>query len=82
MMNDDHHDVIDLTHDDDDNNDDIDDHRRQCCICLEIMTPGSMEYLPCMHAFHNSCVTRWLDANGSCPVCKNSVGERSMAGAM
>ncbi len=44
---------------------------RQCPICLEEIPEGSIRFLPCMHSFHNICVTTWTEINNSCPVCKN-----------
>ena len=45
---------------------------RQCPICLEEIPEGSIRFLPCMHSFHNICVTTWTEINNSCPVCKNN----------
>eukprot|EP00929_Paragymnodinium_shiwhaense_P101833 TRINITY_DN65024_c0_g1_i1.p1 TRINITY_DN65024_c0_g1~~TRINITY_DN65024_c0_g1_i1.p1 ORF type:complete len:454 (+),score=111.11 TRINITY_DN65024_c0_g1_i1:115-1476(+) len=56
-----------------------------CTICLEaldlLQAPKSEDselcVLPCYHAFHCSCVSGWLRAQGSCPNCRQSLGESS-----
>ena len=42
-----------------------------CCICLEDALPGDrFRRLPCKHAFHASCIDRWLtQERNACPVC-------------
>ena len=48
--------------------------KRQCSICLEDFSRGEERTtLLCLHGFHTSCVNRWLQSNGTCPVCKTSV---------
>lgn len=48
--------------------------KRECSICLEEFCGGEVRTsLPCLHGFHSGCVNRWLQSNGSCPVCKTSV---------
>ena len=48
--------------------------KRQCCICLEDFSQGDgRTSLPCLHGFHTDCVNKWLQSNGSCPICKSSV---------
>ena len=54
-----------------------------CCNCLEEMKegPGRKEgaspvvQLSCSHAFHKTCITRWLLAPSSCqcPLCKQQL---------
>ena len=47
---------------------------RECSICLENFTVGcSRKTLPCWHGFHEECVDKWLQANGSCPICKHDI---------
>mgnify|MGYP003839904711 FL=1 len=70
--------IIDLTNDDDDDNDNEDDDdieentTKECPICFEEIPENSIKFLPCMHSFHNICVTTWTEINNSCPVCKNN----------
>ena len=75
--------IIDLTNDDDDDDndngndseddDDIEENTtRECPICFEEIPENSIKFLPCMHSFHDACVTTWTDINDTCPVCKNN----------
>lgn len=42
-----------------------------CGICLEDMMVGEAQWqLPCSHAFHATCMHRWLHSGGTCPVCR------------
>mgnify|MGYP001040300501 CR=1 FL=1 len=29
--------------------------------------------LPCMHAYHHDCISKWLDRKRLCPLCKARV---------
>lgn len=45
-----------------------------CCICLEMVVKEDMvTRLPCCHAFHTSCIRRWLVQMASCPLCVAAV---------
>jgi len=59
--------IIALTNDDDEEN-----TTRECPICFEEIPENSIKFLPCMHSFHDACVTTWTDINDTCPVCKNN----------
>ncbi|XP_065512555.1 E3 ubiquitin-protein ligase Praja-2 [Caloenas nicobarica] len=51
-----------------------DDHNglEQCAICFcEYVKDEIITELPCHHLFHKSCVTRWLQESGTCPVCRH-----------
>jgi len=39
----------------------------ECPICFELALEPSV--LPCSHAFHRECVTRWANANSGNPTC-------------
>ena len=40
-----------------------------CLICLEKMKPGQVVLrLPCLHVFHNTCITKWFRNAKTCPV--------------
>ncbi|XP_073152002.1 RING-H2 finger protein ATL73-like [Henckelia pumila] len=43
-----------------------------CVVCLgEFMEGQGVRVLPeCSHAFHSSCIDRWVDSNPSCPICR------------
>lgn len=54
----------------------------ECCICLESSGGGggggdttsqSWRLLPCGHAFHRACISRWLATHETCPVCRSNV---------
>lgn len=46
-----------------------------CTICLEQVNRGELvRSLPCLHQFHANCIDPWLHQQGTCPVCKLSVG--------
>lgn len=47
---------------------------RQCSICFEAMAENCVN-LPCEHAFHEHCITRWLRRHSTCPMCRTPVTE-------
>ena len=49
-----------------------------CAICLDSISVGDkLMALACTHAFHASCVRRWLAVNPLCPLCKEHALEPS-----
>jgi len=48
-----------------------------CCICCcEFVAGDRLMSLHCKHAFHPECISTWLRAKRTCPICKRSaVGE-------
>ena len=45
-----------------------------CSICLNSITPEEMIYdIPCGHVFHQSCLSKWLDRQPSCPLCRAKI---------
>ncbi|KAJ2490034.1 hypothetical protein IWW37_003509 [Coemansia sp. RSA 2050] len=45
-----------------------------CGICLSDYSENDMvASLPCMHAFHDQCITPWLGASDKCPFCSAPV---------
>ncbi|CAL9782816.1 unnamed protein product [Musa acuminata subsp. burmannicoides] len=53
----------------------------QCSICLSSLTEGDkVKVLPsCGHTFHVECVDEWLKAHTSCPLCRASLADSSVA---
>eukprot|EP00961_Rhodomonas_salina_P076666 1029274-Rhodomonas_salina.1 len=41
----------------------------ECVIC-QGGGSGAWRALPCAHAFHATCVERWISSRSSCPVCR------------
>lgn len=50
-----------------------------CSICLEEVSFGSKNVyiLPCLHVFHETCVSEWFDKKLEymCPVCRQVFGD-------
>ncbi|XP_018413170.1 PREDICTED: bactericidal permeability-increasing protein-like [Nanorana parkeri] len=51
------------------------DHQREelpsCNICLEVMQEGAQtNTLTGSHQFHIGCITRWMQGNLNCPICR------------
>ncbi|CAA0840711.1 RING-H2 finger C1A [Striga hermonthica] len=44
---------------------------RDCTVCLERL--GSGKKLHCGHVFHEICISQWLSAHNSCPVCRRKL---------
>ncbi|XP_063963697.1 RING finger protein 24-like [Lytechinus pictus] len=45
-----------------------------CAVCLEEFKQGErVGQCPCRHNFHIGCVSRWLDAHETCPICQTRV---------
>ncbi|RRT59254.1 hypothetical protein B296_00025852 [Ensete ventricosum] len=53
----------------------------QCSICLSSLTEGDkVKALPnCGHTFDVECVDEWLKAHTSCPLCRASLADSSVA---
>ncbi|OAY64697.1 E3 ubiquitin-protein ligase RING1-like, partial [Ananas comosus] len=47
---------------------------RACSICMDEFEEGvRLCKIPCSHAFHEECLTRWLERSRLCPLCRYSV---------
>ncbi|CAD8182209.1 unnamed protein product [Paramecium pentaurelia] len=47
---------------------------RQCGICFMSYLKGEeLVLLPCIHRFHNKCISQWLMDQSTCPICKINV---------
>ena len=45
-----------------------------CSICLEPYKDGdTLLYMPCRHAYHSSCLHKWLASHNTCPVCRHVI---------
>lgn len=44
-----------------------------CCICLNGIISNDMMITKCNHHIHTSCLTRWLNINCSCPMCRTNL---------
>ncbi|KAF4727701.1 PCI domain-containing protein 2, partial [Perkinsus olseni] len=60
----------------------------ECAICLEGYATMSDEFpktwvarLRCGHMYHHDCIAAWLKKDGSCPLCRHSVGVRRSTAA-
>lgn len=51
-----------------------DESLQTCAICYApYMLNEATLRLPCMHMYHEACVTGWLESHTSCPVCQTDV---------
>jgi len=46
---------------------------RECPICQEILYPCTTCFTRCGHAFHQDCLSRWLNIRRSCPLCNGQL---------
>ena len=43
----------------------------ECAVCMGSYVVGTYRaHLPCGHAFHQKCMTRWLAVKQTCPLCR------------
>ena len=48
-----------------------------CSICLKpIINDDLKQKTVCQHTFHASCLSRWTQANNSCPLCNLTIQTR------
>lgn len=43
---------------------------KSCSICLENIMSQELQLLPCAHAFHRRCISRWTHEQPNCPECR------------
>lgn len=46
-----------------------DDDKPKCVICCDVLGKESVRVLPCVHVFHDECISEWLQRKNTCPVC-------------
>ena len=44
----------------------------ECVVCLTNCTQDS-QTLSCGHVFHRPCIDKWLQTQGTCPLCRHVV---------
>jgi len=48
---------------------------QRCAICFEDFLVGVR--MPCLHVFHKSCISEWLQVGNSCPLCRFQMPPKS-----
>lgn len=46
------------------------DTHNECAICLGDCITKTIHLTPCNHEFHHDCITKWLNKNSTCPLCR------------
>ena len=44
----------------------------ECLICYEELKEVEID-IPCKHAYHKECLTKWLEIQNNCPYCRQSI---------
>ena len=55
----------------------VNNERAMCTICLDFVDDNTGRTLPCMHRFHEPCISRWLRTRPHCSVCRRRVNGRN-----
>ncbi|KAL3317549.1 hypothetical protein Ciccas_003791 [Cichlidogyrus casuarinus] len=51
----------------------------ECIVCMcEYAVGENLRYLPCLHAFHRTCIDDWLMRSLSCPSCLQAIKPQSI----
>ncbi|KAG7196940.1 hypothetical protein KM043_000210 [Ampulex compressa] len=54
----------------------------QCSVCWDdFMLSEPVKQLPCQHVYHAPCIVPWLELHGTCPICRQSLGDQNSADA-
>ncbi|KAM7250906.1 hypothetical protein ACFE04_022789 [Oxalis oulophora] len=55
--------------------------KEECVICLEEFEQGCQccQLVQCKHIYHLHCIDTWLNVNKHCPLCRQSVHNRTYA---
>ena len=55
---------------------------KECPICQKTYTRScTLMVLPCNHAYHFNCVSRWFNSHRTCPLCRDDVTNSRAAGS-
>lgn len=47
----------------------------QCSVCWEdFILKELVRQLPCQHVYHEPCIRPWLELHGTCPICRQNLG--------
>ncbi|KAJ8673157.1 hypothetical protein QAD02_004419 [Eretmocerus hayati] len=58
------------------------DSKLQCSVCWEDFTLNEpVKQLSCQHHYHEPCIVPWLELHGTCPICRQSLGDQSTVDA-
>ncbi|XP_015510960.1 E3 ubiquitin-protein ligase RNF126-B isoform X1 [Neodiprion pinetum] len=54
------------------------DGKLQCSVCWEdFRLAEPVRQLPCQHFYHAPCIVPWLELHGTCPICRQSLGDQN-----
>ena len=49
-------------------------NEKECIICFsDYKSDDKLAELECNHIYHDSCITRWLQKDLSCPICRSQL---------
>ncbi|KAH0952003.1 hypothetical protein HN011_005894 [Eciton burchellii] len=58
------------------------DCKLQCSVCWEdFKLSEPVRQLPCQHVYHAPCIVPWLELHGTCPICRQNLGDQNPAEA-
>lgn len=47
----------------------------QCSVCWEdFVLNEHVRQLSCQHVYHEVCIRPWLELHGTCPICRQNLG--------
>lgn len=56
------------------------DSKLQCSVCWEdFKLSEPVKQLPCLHVYHAPCIVPWLELHGTCPICRQHLGNQNSA---
>lgn len=54
--------------------------KMQCSVCWEdFQFRENVRQLPCCHIYHDPCIRPWLELHGTCPICRQNLGNADSA---